>query len=117
MTLPRWLRVLSAIALLLVALLGPSCAAPVLPIPPPTALVEGPPQPDGTVLVTGDARPGAFVSCLNERTEEGVVVRSDVETGAYSLRIAAEVGDDLTIWQFESTGGGGEAIYRTVPAR
>lgn len=110
------MRVLSAIALLFVVLVGPSCAAPVLPIPPPTALVEGPPDDAGMVRVSGNARPGAFVACLNERTEEGVVVRADLDSGDYSLRIAAEIDDTLTLWQFETTGGGGEPVYRTVPA-
>lgn len=115
MTLSRWIRSLAALALLLGALLGPSCAAPTLPIPPPTALVEGPPDAQGFVLVTGNARPGAFVSCLNERTERGVLVRADVDSGDYALRIEAIAGDDLTLWQLESTGGGGEAIHRVVP--
>ncbi len=102
-------------ALVLGALAGPSCAAPTLPIPPPTALVEAP-DAEGLVLVTGNARPGAFVGCLNERTEDGVIVRSDVASGDYSLQIRAASGDDLTIWQFESTGGGGEPVHRVVPA-
>lgn len=115
-------RALIALSLLLAAIAlgvaaGPSCAAPTLPIPPPTALVEGPPDAEGLVLVTGNARPGAFVSCLNQRTEEGVVGRADVDSGEYALRIRAAIGDDLTIWQFESTGGGGEPVHRTVPER
>jgi hypothetical protein len=65
--------------------------------------------------VTGEARPGAFVGCLNERTEDGVIVRSDVVSGEYELTIPAVSGDDLTIWQFESTGGGGEPLHRPVP--
>ncbi len=110
------------IALALFALLAslsaiaPGCAAPVLPLPPPTALVEGPPDADGTVLVTGNARAGAFVACLNEDTEAGVIIRADVATGDYALRIPAEVGHTLTLWQFESTAPGGEQVHRTVPA-
>lgn len=117
MTLRRALLALSLFlgAIALGALAGPSCAAPTLPIPPPTALIEGPPDAEGFVQVSGNARPGAFVGCLNERTEDGVIVRSDVVSGDYSLRIRAAVGDDLTLWQFESTGGGGEPIHRTVP--
>ncbi len=105
---------LLALAAALLAL-APGCAAPVLPLPPPTALVEGPPAADGTVLVTGNARLGAFVGCLNEDTEAGVIVRADVDTGDYALRIPAEIGHSLTLWQFESTAPGGEQTHVFVP--
>lgn len=92
-----------------------SCAAPTLPLPPPTALVEGPPDADGIVVVSGEARPGAFVGCLNERTEMGVLVRADVTTGAYTLRVMAESLDVLTLWQFEGTEPGGQRREVVVP--
>lgn len=105
-----------AVVLVLGAVLGPGCAAPTLPLPPPTALVEAPPGPDGTVLVQGNARPGVFVACLNERTEEGAIVRADVTTGDYAIRIAAEVDDTLTLWQFEASSPGGQQTRVVVPA-
>lgn len=109
----RWL--LATLLLPAFALLGPSCAAPSLPIPPPSALVEGPPDADGMVLVTGNARPGAFVGCLNERSEEGTITRADVMSGDYALRIAAEVHDELRVWQFEASSPGGEPRFVVVP--
>src|SRR5687768_16054319 len=87
-----------------------ACAAPTLPLPPPTALVEDPPDAMGLATVRGEARPGAFVGCLNNRTEAGVIVRADVDDGAYELRIPAEGEDLLTLWQFDSTAPGGEQI-------
>jgi hypothetical protein len=92
------------------------CAAPVLPLPPPAALVEAPPDADGLVTVTGQARPGAFVACLNENTEEGVLVRSDVMTGEFEARLPAESGHEIRIWQFEASDAGGEPIFRVVPS-
>lgn len=112
----RWaLAALLGLALTGLAMLG-ACAAPTLPVPPPTALVEEPPGPDGIVTVRGNARPGAFVACLNERTEEGVIVRSDVVTGDYELRIAAVPDDLLTLWQFQATAPGGEQTQVIVPS-
>lgn len=108
----RWLGA----ALLAFAAIAPSCAAPVLPLPPPTALVEAPPDASGMVTVSGNARHGSFVGCLNQRTEEGVIVRADVMTGDYTLQIAAEVDDTLSLWQFEASSPGGEQVNVTVPA-
>lgn len=80
---------------------GPGCAAPVLPLPPPTALIEAPPDMDGMVTVRGEARPGALVFCFNNDTGLGVIATADAGTGAYSLRIAASTGDLLSVWQQE----------------
>ena len=80
------------------------------------ALVEGPPDASGIVTVSGNAQPGAFVGCLNERTEEGVLVRADTMTGDYVLRIPAEIDDTLTLWQFEGTDSGGMAVTVVVPS-
>lgn len=107
---------LLALAATLVAM-APGCAAPTLPLPPPLAVVEGPPDADGTVLVTGNARLGAFVGCLNEDTEVGVIVRADVDTGDFALRIPAEVGHALTVWQFDSTAPGGQQVHLVVRDR
>ena len=102
-------------AALALGLGGLACAAPTLPLPPPTALVEGPPDADGIAIVRGEARPGAFVGCLNQRTELGVIVRADDATGAFEVRIAAEGDALLSLWQFEGTSPGGQQIDVVVP--
>lgn len=95
------------IFVLLVAIAAtPSCAAPVLPLPPPTALVEGPPDAEGFVTVTGEARPGSYVACLNEQTEQGVIVRADLVGGEYALRIEAMIDDELVLWQYDGSEAG-----------
>lgn len=115
--------------LLLVALLlgaiGPGCAAPVLPLPPPTALQEGPPDMDGIVTIMGDTlEPHMWVSCVNSRTEEGILVRSDRATSVYVIRIAASGGDpgdltdgdELQVRQFRDFSETGQAnIFRVTP--
>ncbi len=79
------------------AALGTGCAAPSLPIPPPTALASSPDE-TGHVTVTGHADPTAFVFVLNEMTQVGVIVHADPD-GTFTARISATVGDDLTVWQ------------------
>lgn len=99
-----------------IALLGvlwaSGCAAPTLPLPPPTALAERP-DASGLSRVSGDAIPGAFVGCLNLRTEEGVIVRAP-DSGQYELFIPAVIGDDLDVWQFDSSAPGGEVRHVMV---
>lgn len=90
---------------------GPGCAAPVLPLPPPTALIEAPPDMDGMVTVTGEARPGALVFCFNNETGMGVIATADPTDGTYALRIAASTGDSLSVWQQE---GGGSGMLRDL---
>ncbi|MCB9596278.1 MAG: hypothetical protein H6719_26385 [Sandaracinaceae bacterium] len=102
---------LIALAATIVLAYGPGCAAPVLPLPPPTALIEGPPDMEGFVTVSGEARPGALVFCFNNETGEGVIVTSDATSGLYSLRIAASTGDSLSLWQQE---GGGSGMLRDL---
>lgn len=88
-----WL-LLSAMAIVFALL--PSCAAPVLPIPPPTALIEGPPDENGIVVVTGQGEPSSYVMCLNESSMSGVIELSD-DDGNYTIRIVAMSGDILTV--------------------
>lgn len=102
------------VALALVAISAAGCAAPTLPLPPPVAL-STPPDADGIVTVDGDALEGAFVSCLNEDTERGVIVRADATTGAFVLRLEASPGDLLTVFQAIDTDRG-PAIHLVVPA-
>lgn len=105
---PKLAIVFASLALL--AAFGPSCAAPVLPLPPPTALIEGPPDENGIVVISGEAEPSSFVMCVNETTMSGVIEFSD-ETGAYTLRIRAASGDVLTIRHLE----GGMSRELVVP--
>lgn len=74
------------------------CAAPTLPLPPPSALVVSAPDASGMVTVTGHADPAAFVFVLNEATEYGVIVHADA-AGLFSAQIPASVGDMLSVWQ------------------
>jgi hypothetical protein len=87
------------------ATLLPACAAPTLPLPPPTALVSSP-DPEGIVTVTGIARADAYVFALNNRTDSGVIGRAD-PSGRYSLRLAAQRGDVLSIWYISGASNSG----------
>lgn len=95
---------LRTLALTFALLAASACNAPTLPLPPPTALVSEL-SAEGTVTVTGDALPDAYVSCLNARTDDGVIVRTD-GNGHYALEIAAAAGDTLSIWQHIGTDTG-----------
>ena len=94
----RWHALFLAVALGCAALVGElGCAAPTLPIPPPTALVS-PPAADGYVTVSGSANPDAYVFALNENTSAGVIGHA-MPSGLYSLRVLAATGDSITVWQ------------------
>ena len=103
------------IGLLFLVCVAIGCAAPTLPLPPPAALVEAPPDASGLVTVNGNARPGTFVGCLNENSERGILLRADVDTGDFSFQIGAEVADTLRLWQFDATDSGGMPDFITVP--
>jgi hypothetical protein len=106
---------LLSLALTLPALsLLPACAAPTLPLPPPTALVATPDE-NGFVTVTGMAREGAVVMVFNEDRDLGVIVVAD-DTGAYSGRIEASIGETLTIWQMVGSDTS-QLLSRQVPDR
>jgi hypothetical protein len=90
-------RTRSALAAVLLALACGSCSTtPTLPLPPPLVVVGVPF--DGFAEVEGDVSSLAYVSVLNERTEDGVITRANGE-GHFKTRIAAESGDLLTVWQ------------------
>lgn len=74
-----------------------ACAAPTLPLPPPSALVSAPDE-GGIATVTGMGRPSAVVMVFNENSELGVIVVAD-DAGNYVARIHASGGDTLTMWQ------------------
>ncbi len=92
---PTRLCWLPAMALAAVAT---ACATPTLPLPPPDALTISPPDVDGIVTVTGEVLPDAYVYCLNLDTEMGVFLRAD-DTGMFTIRIPAESGQYLSVWQ------------------
>lgn len=100
------------LALLLLAF---ACTSnPTLPLPPPNALVEAPPDDRGLVRVrVSAALPGAFVNCLNERTGRGVIGTAD-DRGRAVLELEAQVGDRLAVWQRVDTQSG-ELTVVVVP--
>lgn len=89
-----------------------ACAAPTLPLPPPSALVSVPDE-SGIVSITGMGRPRAVVMVFNEDTELGVIVLAD-EVGNYTAQIAASSGETLTIWQMVGTDSS-QLLSRMVP--
>ncbi len=93
---------LLAFAAGIVLTLVPACAAPTLPLPPPTALVEGPPDASGRVVVRGLAGADAYVFALNEDRDRGVIGRAD-SAGAYTLEVEGSSGETLSIWQMSGT--------------
>jgi hypothetical protein len=104
-------RALVSVSLLAVlATTVPGCFGPTLPLPPPTALVSAPGA-DGFVDLTGEALPDAYVLALNLDTDDGVIGRAN-GGGRYALRVRAEVGHTLEVWQMTGSGDGGQ--HRTV---
>jgi hypothetical protein len=95
-------------------LLGLGCVScnntPTLPLPPPVAQATIDEQ--GFALVVGEVHALAYVSVLNESTDQGVITRADDE-GHFETRLAAEVGDLLTVWQ-DIGGEISEPKYTTV---
>lgn len=90
-----------------------SGASPTLPIPPPSALTSAPDE-SGIVTVRGDgAVEGALVSAFNERTGDGVIGTAN-DTGRFELRLAAESGDSVLVWQRVGTQSG-QVLSLVVP--
>lgn len=107
--LPRRLSTLLAVCGLLAT--GAGCTAPAVPIPPPYTIST--PDVNGDVSITGDAEALALVFAFNETSEEGVIGVAD-DAGRYDLVLAAEVGDDISVWQRVGTTDGTPRI-QTVP--
>lgn len=109
-------RLLFPLALCLSAALA-ACtgsSSPTLPVPPPSALSSAP-DADGFVTITGDgAIEGAMVLAYNERLSEGVIGMAD-DMGEFSLRLRADVGDTLQVWQRVGTESG-QLLTLVVPA-
>ena len=91
-------RLLLPVALLASLAAAGGCSTPTLPLPPPAALSATPPDASGIVTVEGDVLENAYVFCLNDRTERGVIVVAD-GTGHFTLQIEAMSGDGLMVWQ------------------
>ncbi len=115
-TLVRFLGTFVLVLSLGLPLLGllPACAAPTLPLPPPTALVSTPAD-DGFVTVSGNARPNALIMILNESRDLGVIVSSDA-AGDYTARIEASIAEIITVWQMVGTDTS-QLVSREVPNR
>ncbi len=87
------------------------CAAPTLPTPPPAAEVS---LVGSEAIVIGTAEPNALVACLNEDSGSGLIETAD-ERGDFEIRIAAQEGDHLTLWQV-SGATPGQVLELVVPA-
>lgn len=112
----NWRAALMGLALGVAVLAGvvtsTGCAAPTLPIPPPTAL-SSTPDATGMVTVTGTADPTAFVFVLNNMTDTGVIAHANPDR-TFSIRVTAASMDHLSVWQ-EISGRGSEPNMITVP--
>jgi hypothetical protein len=103
----------SGFVLAIALAISPACnSAPTLPLPPPVATV-GTPDMQGYALVSGEVNPLAYVFVFNQRSDAGVISRAD-EDGVFSVRILAEAGDVLDVWQ-EADGVTGEQKQVAVP--
>lgn len=96
-------KALLAVTLGLALVLG-ACAAPTLPLPPPTALSSAP-DAMGNVTVTGRVNAGAYVFALDEDRGDGVIVSADA-SGNYTATLQAASGDTITCWQMVGTNTG-----------
>ncbi|MCU0658465.1 MAG: hypothetical protein MUF64_25365 [Polyangiaceae bacterium] len=78
------------------------CASPTLPLPPPERPEISTFHDDGTITLKGSALPEALVYGFNQNLEEGLIVKAS-PGGGYEMRIRAEVGHDISLWQELST--------------
>lgn len=109
------LRLLAALCLVIaLGVAAAGCAAPTLPLPPPTALVSTP-DADGVVTIEGVARGRAIVMAFNEDRREGVIGEAG-DDGAYTLRITASISETITVWQMVGSDTS-QLLSRSVPDR
>lgn len=98
--------------------LAGACTSRTLPLPPPIVQSLSAPDAEGMVRVRGLAHEGASVGVMNEATQEGVLTSSpEIHCGSscpFEVRIAAEAGDPLRVWQFFETES---STYGVVPDR
>ncbi|MFW6051470.1 MAG: hypothetical protein ACODAU_09865 [Myxococcota bacterium] len=106
-------RAIVALLLAAAAGLASGCAAPTLPLPPPQVEPLEAPDGEGLVTVRGTVHELALVMVLNEDLEEGVIATAD-EGGAFEVRIAAESGHTITVWQRRGTDES-PPVGQTVP--
>ena len=102
----------AVLALLAVLLCSACTTTPTLPLPPPVASVGLPV--DGFADVEGQVHALAYVSVLNEQSDQGVITRADGE-GHFKTRIEAKSGDLLTIRQDLGDGEPSEQKQLIVP--
>ena len=79
------------------------CNTPTLPLPPPSegAIVAEMDPANGEARVTGSqtaVEPYALVTCFNNRTGGGVVGLANGK-GGFDIRVPAEAGDAIEVWQ------------------
>lgn len=109
------LRLVTAVAIAIaVGAASVGCAAPTLPLPPPTALLSTP-DAEGVVTIEGVARERAIVMAFNEDRREGVIGEAG-DDGTYTLRIAASIGETITVWQMVGADTS-QLLSREVPSR
>ena len=90
------LRLSRRLVLVGFGMLGTSCLAPTIPMPPPSRPdIEGP-NADGIVSLSGTVEPGAHVYAENVRT--GDIRGQRTDTGDYRIAIGADVGDWLSLF-------------------
>jgi hypothetical protein len=97
-------------ALVLSGLLpGLGCVSRTTPLPPPEVGMVTFPDSAGVVTVTGLALEGASIAVVNSRTLEGVISSTAKEgcesTCPFEIKLAADGGDELRVWQFFETEG------------
>jgi hypothetical protein len=83
------------------------CTSRTTPLPPPEVTLVGKADSDGMVTVTGFALEGASVGVVNDRTLSGVITTSPSDgcrsVCEFTVKLAAEGGDTLRVWQFFET--------------
>lgn len=84
-----------------------ACTSRTTPLPPPEVTSVGKADDAGLVTVTGFALEGASVGVVNDRTLAGVITTSPSENCRsvceFTVKLAAEGGDTLRVWQFFET--------------
>jgi hypothetical protein len=114
---PRGTGVARRLFLLLAGLavvFGTGCLSPTLPLPPPNRpdTVEGP-DAQGMVRISGTVHSNSLVYAFNAQNSQGVFQRVG-GNGRYNLTIAAQIGDEITLW-YESEGETSPAIIFAIP--
>src|SRR5688572_22678001 len=93
-----------------------ACTSRTLPLPPPEVDSVSAPNAQRLVRVEGTAQEGASIGVVNDTTQTGVIVTSQVSdcnrSCPYTADVEAKAGDQLRIWQFFETSNPRE---RTVP--